>query len=150
MLLLFSPLGPLSVSLFILNPEQIVEEADLGDTSTVISCFSANLSQPLNRVASFQLILSGQSTASFGFDFVINTTSIVVPGNFVGEFVTCVNFTIFGDIMFESNETIVYDVQTEVSIDEVLFPGTIRVDILDNDIPGKQNTIHIILQNYRT
>ena len=121
-----------------MNPEQSIPEADFGDTSTVISCVGANLSQPLNRDASFQLILSGLSTALIGLDFDINTTSIIVPGNFVGQFTVCVAFTIFGDNLFEGNETIVYEIQAqETMLDAVLLPGTIRVDILDDDDIGE-------------
>ena len=120
----------------ILNPEQSVMEAGFGNLTSVISCFSVNLSQPLIRSALFEFALSELSTAVPGFDFNINTSLIIVPGDFIGEFFTCVNFTIFGDFLLESNETIVYEIVPRVTVDTVVFPGVIRIDILDNDNSG--------------
>ena len=129
------------ISLVILNPEQSVMEAGLGNVTSVTSCFSVNLSQPLIRGALFELDLLGQSTAEPGFDFIINSSLIFVPGDFIGVFFTCINFTIFGDLLLEGNETIVYDIVPRVDVDTVAVPGVIRIDILDNDNSGGEHYI---------
>ena len=124
------------VTLVALNPEQSVPEEDLGNSTTAASCFEASLEQPLNRIAVFLLIQSISSTATNGLDFFPVAPVITVPGDFVGEFVTCANFTIIGDNLIEDNETIVFDVVPQVAIDRVQFPentSSVIVNILDND-----------------
>ena len=68
-----------------------------------------------------------------GVDFLVTSFFITVPGDFTGEFITCISFVIIGDIIFEGNETILYEIVPLVAVDAVLFPGSIKVEILDND-----------------
>lgn len=123
----------LGVSLFIQDPEQRVVEGDFGDSSELISCLRANLSQPLNRDALFFLVQADSNTAMNFIDFEAAGLSIIVPGDFSGEFIACVSFLIIGDNLFEGNETILFEVLPQVAVDSVMFPGNIRVDILDDD-----------------
>ena len=121
------------MSLFVQDPKQSVIEGDFGEFSEVTSCLSAILSQPLNRAASFLLIQPDSSTAIDGLDFEVSSLSITVPGDFSGEFTTCISFLIIGDTLFEGNETILYEIVPQVAVDAVFFPGSITVNILDND-----------------
>ena len=104
------------------------------------------MEETLNRNAVYQLVQSISTTATNGLDFFIPTTSLTVPGDFVGEFVTCINFTIIGDNIFEGNETIVFDVVPQFVVDTVQFPenmSSVIVNILDND--GNYNTVNVII-----
>ena len=107
------------------------------------------MEEPLNRNAVYQLIQSISTTATNGLDFFVSTGSLTVPGDFVGEFVTCINFTIIGDNIFEENETIVFDVVPQFVIDTVQFPenmSSLIVNILDND--GNYYTVNVIMCIY--
>lgn len=128
------------MSLTVLNAEQSIVELDEGDSSSVTACFSANLSESLNRDAVFVLNFLPISTASFGADFLPNTTIVLVPATATGEFITCINFEIVGDDVFEGDEAIVYTIFPQVILDSVMFPGNLSlltINILDNDdLPG--------------
>lgn len=126
----------MGVSLTVVSADESIVESDLGESSTVTTCFRTNLSQPLNRDASFQLILSNPTTATLGLDFLLANNFIIIPGDFIGEFTQCVDFEIIGDNFFEGNETVVYEIEAQSVIDTVLFPGnatSITINILDND-----------------
>lgn len=128
------------MSLTVLNAEQSVVELDAEDSSSTIACFTASMSEPLNRDAIFDLDFMPFSTARFGTDFLPNTTIVLVPASITGEFTSCINFEIIGDDLFEGEETIVFEIFHRVSLDLVIFPGNLSflsVNILDNeDLPG--------------
>ena len=125
-------LGP-NVSLVAVDAELSVTEPDPGDSSSITQCFTADLIEPLDSDAFIPLILSTASTtATQGTDFLLNTSVLILPANFTGEFITCVEFEVFSDEIAEGNESIVFEASSQVT-------SSFVINILDNEDIGKYN-----------
>ena len=125
-------LGP-NVSLVVVDAELSVTEPDPGDSSSITQCFTADLIEPLDSDAFIPLILSTASTtATQSADFLLNTSVLILPANFTGEFITCVEFEVFSDEIAEGNETIVFEASSQVT-------SSFVINILDNEDIGTYN-----------
>ena len=127
------------VVLTVLTAETNVTEPDVGQNTTVTGCFSANLTQPLMMNHSFEFVLSANSTARFGVDFLPNISSVLtIPANFSRSlFSACVDITIFGDNIPEINpEVVVYTIRPLALQDSVVYPlgaNSLVINIFDSD-----------------
>ena len=121
------------MSVVAMDAEQSVTELDQGNSSLIPVCFTVGVTQPLDSDTVIQLVPSAVSTAILGLDFLLNTSFIIVPANFSGEFITCVDVEIIGDNLVEGNERISYDLSSGVT-------DAFLINILDNDEIG---TLHL-------
>lgn len=122
---------------------QIVLEVATVDANTtelgiLTVCFKTELSQPLNREATFKLALSNSTTAAIESDFLpdFDADFLTIPEEFVGVYEVCTNVTVFDDHEVEKEEIIVYDVTPLSDLDTVHFVGgsnSITFTIFDDD-----------------
>ena len=115
-----------------------VTEGGRGQETAASVCFRAVLPRPLTRPAIFTLIDSNASTATSGIEFYPNITipDVVIPTNFSGEFLTCIDIVIVGDDVVEDAERVVYGVQPTVGQGTVVFPpntDSIVINIWDDE-----------------
>ena len=114
----------MSVMLEATVTSETVLEPEFPDTSSVVTCLMANVSQPLRRAAVFEIQLTNISIATFRVDFDANITSpfVVIPATFAGTFMQCINVTIFGDFLEEDDELISYQFSARSELDTVVTP----------------------------
>ena len=124
-IIIIDPITTMSVMLEATVTSETVIEPEIPDTSTVVTCLTANVSQPLRRAAVFEIIqLTNITTATIRRDFITNITStfVVIPATFTGTFMRCINFTILGDFLEEEDELISYRFRARSELDTVVTP----------------------------
>lgn len=125
-----------------------ITELDEGENITVTVCFSAIVSEVLNRDAVFEFVdTSNESVAiaSLYSDFIYGFSPrlLTVPRNFTGLFQRCLDFIVLGDDLIEFDEVIALVVQPLNGIDSVVYPlnsESLRINIFDND--GQKIRLH--------
>ena len=116
-----------SVKLNVLETKHSILEPGSGSFTTATSCFSANISHPLNRDAEFKFVPSNLTTATPDVDFQTNGAGalLTIPMNFSGDFLDCVDIAvIIGDDSLEENELVVYELRAVSPLDRVFPPNS--------------------------
>ncbi len=113
------------------RPRESVTEMDHGEQRVPV-CFSAQLNRTLNRNATFMFPLSNVSTASLGTDFSL-LPYISIPAGFIGEFYQCIDFLVFGDLIVEYDEFIIFDIVPVYELDRVYPNDYLSINIIDDD-----------------
>lgn len=122
----------LGVILNVLNPVEHILEPDGGENVTVTECFSAQVDQQLNRAAQFKVDISNSSSAVLGSDYSSGSQYIVIPANFSGYFMTCLNTTVLGNDRFDGLRRVVYNITALSIFDDVSDPLPV-INILEDD-----------------
>lgn len=122
-----------------------VLEPDQGETLAVTFCFTATVATPRIN-PTFDFALSPTTTATSGSDFFPISQTLVIPTNFTGNFMRCIDVLIIGDNQQERTEIVAYELIPRSSIDRVVFPnGTdLLISIVDND--GKLQYGYLVYQ----
>lgn len=126
------------VVLYALNNTATVLEPDSGENTTVVFCFSATISQPLDRSPLFLIQPSPLSTANI-FEDVVPNGVLLIPQGFVGDYYECVTFTVYGDDEVEGDEVAIFYVLPVQQQDSVVFHlggDAIVINITDSDGKG--------------
>ena len=115
-------------------------EPDEGENVTVSLCFSAELTEPLSRNASFTFYITNRTTAILGEHFLFSTDTPILTIPAYSDpcvFTFCTNITILGDNEFMSGDRrIIINVTALSPFDRVYFSnGTefLVVTINEND-----------------
>ena len=104
----------------------------------MIACFTSEISLPLERDASFHMLLSNltTSTSDLDFHFELASSLLTIPTNFNGAYEMCINVVVFNDEEVESDETIAYDVMPLSELDSVEYKGndsSLLFSVFDDD-----------------
>ena len=113
-----------------------VTEPDEGENTTVTTCFTTTIEEPLMNEAVFGFRESLDSTASIGSDLIISPPFLTLPANMNGTFTRCITFEVIGDDTVEFDEEAVLEVTPVVGVTNVVFEqgaDLVRISISEDD-----------------
>ena len=113
-------------------------DASITEPGTMIVCFTSEISLPLKREASFQVLLSNLTTATPDSDFLpeYDSSLLTLPTNFSGAYEMCIDVIVFDDEEVESDEIIAYDVTPLSELDNIELKGdgsSLAFTVFDDD-----------------
>lgn len=109
-----------------------ITEPDEGEEVNTLVCFEAMVDIPRRRDAVFQFAISNLTT----FTSVNFSANLMIPMDFVGLFNSCLNLTLVGDSIVESNTAFTVEVLPLSDRDTVQFPqgaDSLIFNVFDND-----------------